>query len=111
MKCLQLTDGYRVVATPLTWVLQKVTPQDDGEERIERVAFCTDLSDMLDAAISRDIRIPAEVHELNHQMKELTKFIHATIGTGVKVKDLFKEVADAEEKSPEEEEDPLDFLR
>lgn len=120
MRCLKLFDGYCIVATPMTWVVSKPVKQKDGTIDNKPVAFCPDLDDAIMSAIRHDIRVTDEVRDINEQIKEIQRFIKKTIGSNVRVKNLFEEVAYAgggckDEEDPlnmlNEEDDPLDFLK
>lgn len=120
MRCLKLFDGYRIVATPMAWVVQKVTEKPGKKDEVKFIASCADLDDAINSAIRRDIRITPEVHDINGQIKAIGKFVREVIGEAVTVKSLFEEVAYASEKDEgdpldflgeEEEADPLDFLK
>lgn len=94
MEGIKLNDQYTIVASPLTWVLMQYKGAPSFATK--GIAFQPELADILTSAVSREIRVPADVKELSEKVDKLNARIEELFPKNFRVKDVLQDLAVAE---------------
>jgi len=87
MKILPLFDGYYIKSNNVSWVLCK-------EGDTANIAYAQEFSQIVESAVSRDLRIPDDVHQLVDKINELYTLIENKFPNKLRIANVFIEAPD-----------------
>jgi hypothetical protein len=87
MKILPLFDGYYIKSNNVSWVLGK-------EGDTTNIAYGQEFYQIVESAVSRDLRVPDDVHQLVDKINELYTLIETKFPSKMRIANVFVEAPD-----------------
>ena len=95
MKILPLFDGYYIKSNNVSWVLCKEGSKEGAKDSDPtNIAYAQEFSQIVESAVSRDLRVPDDVHQLVDKINELYTLIETKFPSKLRIANVFVEASD-----------------
>lgn len=95
MKILPLSDGYYIKSNNVSWVLCKEGSKEGTKDSDPtNIAYAQEFYQIVESAVSRDLRVPDDVHQLVDKISELYTLIETKFPSKLRIANVFVEAPD-----------------